>query len=42
MLSEIILLAKFLLSEYVAWRVKQALSNLFLYKYFKLPDSRNF
>ena len=42
MLSEIVLLAKSLLSEYAASCAKQALSNLFLYKCFKLPVSLNF
>ena len=41
MLSETVLLAKSLLSEYAASWAKQALFNHF-YKCFKLPVSRNF
>ena len=42
MLSEIVLFAKPLLSEYAASWAKQALSNSLLYKGFKLPVSLNF
>ena len=41
-MSEIILLAKSLLSEYTASWTKEALSNSFLYKCFKWPISLNF
>ena len=42
MFSETVLFAKSLLSEYAASWAKQALSNSFLYKRFKLPASLNF
>ena len=41
-LSERVLFAKSLLSEYATSWTKQALSNSFLYKCFKLPVSLNF